>query len=90
MEQLARAKVREGIPTFLHLSVDAAMPNAPIDDGPLPVRAPVYGPGDQLYGEVLVWVSNGYLSGLEYAWVTDDAPASMPSADWLRPVNTSD
>jgi hypothetical protein len=29
-------------------------------------------------GEVIVWATDGYLSAIEYAWVTDDPPTSLP------------
>lgn len=38
----------------------------------MPVRAFAEG------GEVLVWVTGGYLSALEYAWTTDAVPVAMP------------
>jgi hypothetical protein len=39
---------------------------------------------------VLVWISGGYLDGLEYAWFTDDAPGTMPSADSVRFTEMND
>ena len=40
-------------------------------DGPLPVRAFVN--KDSGYqGEIIVWITDGRISGLEHAWVTDD------------------
>ncbi|WP_280243637.1 hypothetical protein [Nocardia abscessus] len=29
-------------------------------------------------GEVIVWVENGWLSGIEYAWYTDERPHALP------------
>ncbi|MBF6288091.1 hypothetical protein IU457_18110 [Nocardia cyriacigeorgica] len=29
-------------------------------------------------GEVLLWVEGGWLSGIEYAWYTDERPRSLP------------
>lgn len=29
-------------------------------------------------GEVLLWVAGGWLSGIEYAWYTDERPRSLP------------
>ncbi|WP_062993962.1 hypothetical protein [Nocardia anaemiae] len=29
-------------------------------------------------GEVILWVENGRLSGIEYAWYTDDRPRALP------------
>ncbi|MEU7631207.1 hypothetical protein AB0C34_14645 [Nocardia sp. NPDC049220] len=29
-------------------------------------------------GEVMLWVENGWLSGIEYAWYTDERPHALP------------
>ncbi|WP_406276609.1 hypothetical protein OH799_06105 [Nocardia sp. NBC_00881] len=29
-------------------------------------------------GEVILWVENGWLSGIEYAWHTDERPHALP------------
>ncbi|WP_405178673.1 hypothetical protein OG225_32310 [Nocardia sp. NBC_01377] len=29
-------------------------------------------------GEVILWVENGWLSGIEYAWYTDERPLALP------------
>jgi hypothetical protein len=82
--QLATAHIVGGLPTFLELSVDPASPGASYPDGRLPVTAIVTGIGGQPIGEILVWVNNGHLTGLEYAWVTDDPPDEWPSPDRVR------
>jgi hypothetical protein len=33
---------------------------------------------------VIIWVRDGYLAGLEYAWWCDPAPSEMPDADRVR------
>lgn len=44
-----------------------------VPNGPLTVCAFV--PNEVEYqGEIIVWVENGHISGLEYVWITDDAP----------------
>lgn len=32
----------------------------------------------QPLGDIMVWVENGYLASLEYAWVTEDRPSDLP------------
>ncbi|MEU2014345.1 hypothetical protein, partial [Nocardia sp. NPDC019302] len=32
-------------------------------------------------GEVILWVQNGWLSGIEYAWYTDERPRALPEPD---------
>lgn len=73
-----------GIPTLLELRVEASAPAAKCNDGPIPVRALVEGSDEEIEGEVLLWVRDGYLSGLEFAWFTDDAPTRMPTAESIR------
>lgn len=75
--QVDAVTVTGGLPTLLDLSVDRAVEAAPIEDGPLPVRAIV----SDAHGEILVWVKSGYLDGLEFAWTTEHAPIEMPESD---------
>lgn len=65
--------------TFVRLVVDGAG-GKHFKDGPVPGRFTVRDSG-ALVGELLVWVKNGRLSGLEFAWVTDAAPVGMPDPD---------
>lgn len=49
-------------------------------DGPFPARAFV--PSSAEYqGEVIIWISEGRVSGIEYAWVTDTMPTRWPRPD---------
>ncbi|MGA5540629.1 hypothetical protein ACPCIR_02140 [Mycobacterium sp. NPDC051198] len=57
-----------------------------IPDGPFPVRAFV--PDSVNYrGEVIIWITDGRISGLEYAWITDEPPTRRPHPDELQIVN---
>ncbi|KMO97035.1 hypothetical protein ACS04_15060 [Streptomyces roseus] len=47
--------------------------------GIVPVEATVYDGYGELFGEILVWVASGYLSGIEYAWYGDSPPTSLPA-----------
>jgi hypothetical protein len=82
--QVETTWVTGGLPTLLDLEVVGSEPAAGLPDGPIPVRAFVEGPSGSVDGEVMVWVKDGYLSGLEFAWVTDEAPDRMPSPDQVR------
>jgi hypothetical protein len=64
------------IPTLLDLAVRGSPQAPPVRDGPIPVRTLV-GTEEALEGEILVWVKDGYLSGLEFAWFTDDPPSAF-------------
>ncbi|WP_256673449.1 hypothetical protein [Nocardia cyriacigeorgica] len=35
-------------------------------------------------GEVILWVEGGWLSGIEYAWYTDQRPTVLPDPSWIR------
>jgi hypothetical protein len=54
-------------------------------DGPFPARAFV--PSSAEYrGEVIIWITDGHISGLEYAWVSDDPPTRWPREDEMEVV----
>lgn len=78
------ASIAGGPPTMLELEVPSSCEPAHIPDGPLPVRAVALDGQGRTVGEVLVWVSNGYLSTVEYAWYTDEAPTELPPTSQLR------
>jgi hypothetical protein len=73
-----------GTPTVVNLMVEGAVAPADCADGPVPGRAIVESPDGESIGEVLVWVNSGRLSGLEYAWYTEQPPEAMPPAERLR------
>jgi hypothetical protein len=76
--------VVDDLPTFLDLEVEGSFPPSAFDGrGPIPVRAYVGASDrdDDYEGELLVWVTNGFLSGLEFAWVTDEMPSGMPPSE---------
>lgn len=78
------AAVQGGPLTMRELAIPSACAAAPIPDGPLPVRAVAYDDDGAPIGELLVWVADGYLSAIEYAWYTDSAPAELPAPCQLR------
>lgn len=43
-----------------------------------PVSGHVYDSSQEYTGEFILWLANGYLSGLEYAWITDGKPDELP------------
>ena len=78
------ATVTGGSLTMRELGVPPSCAPVACSDGPLPVRAVAYDEDGALLGEVLVWVSNGYLSAIEYAWYTDLVPRALPAPHQLR------
>jgi len=82
--QSTAATVHGGPLTMRELTIPPSQVSAPIPNGPLPVRAVAYDEDGTLLGELLVWVSDGYLSAIEYAWYTDSAPTELPAPSQLR------
>ena len=82
-EQVPRAAVTGGSPLLLELAVVAEMAPADVETGPIPTRAVAHLPTGDLVGEVIVWTADGYLSGLEYAWYSDEMPSSFPPPEQL-------
>jgi len=80
-DQIDRATVVGGIPTLLDLEVDGSAPVSMAADGPIPVQALVEGTDGAIEGMLMIWVEGGYLSALEFAWVTDEIPPGMPAAE---------
>jgi hypothetical protein len=58
-------------------------PGTPLPNGPYPARAFVSGQSGYR-GEILLWVNDGHLSALEYAWVTDEPPTRWPRPDEME------
>jgi hypothetical protein len=78
LAQLPTAVVTGGTATVLDLQVPPTTPRATLDDGPLPIETTVTAANGEILGEILIWVNKGHLSGLEFAWVTDEAPTEWP------------
>ena len=84
VDQVTSTTVVGGTPTLLDLAVADSVKPSLCPDGPVPVRAFVNGLNGETEGEILVWVEDGYLSALEFAWFTDEVPISLPSPERIR------
>ncbi|MYQ49565.1 hypothetical protein GTW40_31870 [Streptomyces sp. SID4985] len=62
----------------LDLDVPPGVPEAAIEDGVIPATGTVTDDSGELFGELLVWVSDGRLSALEFSWYGDTAPTELP------------
>jgi hypothetical protein len=86
--QIPNTRVLSETPTFLSLVVEDQEPCTECSDGPIPVRALVERFGSTAssdpVGEILVWIKDGLLAGLEFAWFSDDQPSSFPSPDQIH------
>ncbi len=69
--------------TMLDVTVPSDLPAVDIPDGPTPGSARLY-EREQLVGELLVWIRDGRLIGLEQAWYTDEPPHSWPDPRAVR------
>src|ERR1700742_1659018 len=74
---------------ILDVKVSNKGEGADLPNGPFPAQAFV--PNSAEYqGEVIIWITDGHISGLEYAWVCDDPPAKWPRADEMEVVLKAD
>jgi hypothetical protein len=76
LAQIPHAEVVAEDVTWLDLRVPDSVQASPFRKGPVPVKAYV---GES--GELLLWVKDGRLSAIEYAWTTDDKPTEFPPPD---------
>ncbi|MFD5258840.1 hypothetical protein ACFWM5_39265 [Streptomyces bobili] len=53
-------------------------PRSPGVAGVIPVDATVVDESGSLFGEILLWATDGYLSAIEYAWYGDEPPSVLP------------
>jgi hypothetical protein len=47
-------------------------------EGVIPVDATVADQSGSPFGEILLWVTDGHLSAIEYAWYGDEPPGALP------------
>jgi hypothetical protein len=67
-----------GIPPSFDVTVSSDAPRSAFDGIMAPITADVYNSDQEYTGEFLLWLIDGYLSSVEYAWVTDEPPADLP------------
>jgi hypothetical protein len=62
---------------ILDVKVSNKGEGADLPNGPFPAQAFV--PKSAEYqGEVIIWIADEHVSGLEYAWMSDDPPVRWP------------
>jgi hypothetical protein len=84
LAQVPFVRVADGPLTFLALDVDrSAVPASLLVRGHVPGCAWVRDAYGEPLGTLAVWVDRGYLSALEYGWVTGEAPAELPGLDQI-------
>lgn len=86
-DQVSSAVVTgETFPTWLDLQVDGDVRASNLGDGPIPVSAWACDDAGDEIGTLLVWVTDGRLSAVEYGWVTDGMPTSFPALESVKIV----
>ncbi|MEU9186123.1 hypothetical protein AB0D14_16550 [Streptomyces sp. NPDC048484] len=60
------------------LGVLEGAPRSPQATGVVPVDAT-----GSLFGEIILWVTDGYLSAIEYAWYGDEPPSILPDIEMI-------
>ncbi len=56
-----------------------------VASGVVPVRSIVVDEAGSLFGEILLWVGDGYLAAIEFAWYGDEPPRTLPE---VRMIST--
>lgn len=79
--QFTRAKIVSGNPTMIDVEVPPDVQPVALPDGPLPVTAIVRDEAHHDVGELLVWIKDGVLIGVEQAWFTDSPPDDWPAVE---------
>lgn len=80
---LRNAQVRQTTAWIIDIKPPFPGGGCGLPDGPFPARAFV--PDRASYrGEVIIWLNDGHLSGLEYAWIGDEPPARWPQPDEMQ------
>lgn len=49
-----------------------------------PITALAFDSSQEYTGEFILWLADGYLSGLEYAWITDEVPKDLPDPSGIQ------
>lgn len=89
LNDLPGAVVLRGTVWIFDLRTSNSAAGAPLPNGPFPARAFVQTLTDYR-GEILLWITDGHLSALEYAWVTDDPPTRWPRPDEMEIIAQED
>jgi len=79
------AMVSNETPWILDVAASHGGDGSGLPDGPFPARAFVPSNANYL-GEIIVWLTNGHVSGLEYAWFGDHPPTEWPPPDQVEVV----
>lgn len=77
IDELVGATVAHSAQWIINVSPAAGRPGTDLPNGPFPANAFVPNSADY-QGEIIIWIKDGHLDGLEFAWVSDEAPTRWP------------
>ncbi len=85
LAQVPHVELAGGAVTQLYLDVNrsVAVPST-MTGSRVPGRAWAHDERDAPLGTLVVWVDGGYLSALEFGWVTDRTPDHLPASSQIR------
>lgn len=81
--RVAGSRTSGTAPSF-DITVTGNAPRSPLSQKMAPIAAMAFDTGGEYTGEFILWLADGYLSGLEYAWITDEAPRDLPDAGSIQ------
>jgi hypothetical protein len=85
LAQVPYLQVLSGPLTFLKPTVDRArVAPSRLPDGPVPGQSWVIDDLGNTLGTLLVWMDDGYISALEYGWVADQPPLTLPAVTQIQ------
>ena len=85
LRQVPALSIVGGPVTMIELAVDRSLvERSTFGSGPTPGNSKVLTPEGEPVGSLLVWIEDGYISCLEYGWVTDETPTELPPPTWVR------
>ncbi len=81
VEQLLHVRISGGLNTAPDFEIVGACRPSPCPDGPISTTAMANDADGAPASDILVWVTDGYLSGMENAWLSDVVPQRFPRVD---------
>jgi hypothetical protein len=89
-DQIPLARAAEsrtaGSPPSFDIAVPPNAPRSILLKKMAPITALAFDPSQEYTGEFILWLADGYLSSLEYAWVTGEAPKDLPALPANAPL----
>ncbi|MGW5877206.1 hypothetical protein ACWFMI_11740 [Nocardiopsis terrae] len=68
----------------IDIEVPETTPRSSVRNIIAPVDVSVLGERGEYLGEILVWLDDGRISAVEYAWVSDSPPRELPEVRQLK------